>query len=204
MRSPRRVTPEEAALAPATQAGMLELGRRCDAAEPESLILLTPHGIHVDGRFAVVVAGRMAGALDETPNVSLDVPVDRGLASATLAALRDAEIPAVGVSFGGKRSRGRGHAHGLGHADSAVVSRGPSRAATIGRSGCSRAGQAAGRAHRRGRRDRGRGTIGPESASDWSPARIRRTPIAPTDRTASALVPPSSTTESWRRCGRAA
>jgi len=80
---------------------MLELGRRCDAADPDTLVLLTPHGIHVEGHFAVVVAGRMAGALDDTPNVALDVPVDRGLATATLAALHDAEIPAVGVSFGG-------------------------------------------------------------------------------------------------------
>lgn len=80
---------------------MLELGRRCAAADPETLVVLTPHGIHVEGRFAVVVAGRMAGALDGTPTVALDVPVDRGLATATLAALQVAGIPAVGVSFGG-------------------------------------------------------------------------------------------------------
>jgi len=98
---PEACSPEEANLAPETQAGMLELQRRCDAAAPETLILLTPHGIHVDGRFAVVTAGRMAGALDDVPSVALDVPVDRDLATATLAALQEAGIPAVGVSFGG-------------------------------------------------------------------------------------------------------
>ena len=98
---PEACSPEEANLAPETQAGMLELRRRCDAAAPETLILLTPHGIHVDGRFAVVTAGRMAGALDDVPSVALDVPVDRDLATATLAALQEAGIPAVGVSFGG-------------------------------------------------------------------------------------------------------
>jgi aromatic ring-opening dioxygenase LigB subunit len=98
---PEACSPEEANLAPETQAGMLELRRRCDAAAPETLILLTPHGIHVDGRFAVVTAGRMAGALDEVPSVALDVPVDRDLATATLAAVQEAGIPAVGVSFGG-------------------------------------------------------------------------------------------------------
>ena len=98
---PEACTPDEVSLAPATQAGMLELGRRCDAADPDTLVVLTPHGIHVDGHFAVVIAGRMAGALDETPNVALDVPVDRPLATATLAAFQDAGIPAVGVSFGG-------------------------------------------------------------------------------------------------------
>ena len=98
---PEACTPDEARLAPATQAGMLELGRRCDAADPDTLVVLTPHGIHVEGHFAVVIAGRLAGALDETPNVALDVPVDRGLATATLAALQESGIPAVGVSFGG-------------------------------------------------------------------------------------------------------
>jgi aromatic ring-opening dioxygenase LigB subunit len=98
---PEACTSEEASLAPLTQAGMLELGRRCDAAAPETLVLFTPHGIHVDGQFAVVVAGRMAGALEETPGVALDVPVDRELALATLTALQEAGIPATGVSFGG-------------------------------------------------------------------------------------------------------
>jgi aromatic ring-opening dioxygenase LigB subunit len=98
---PEACTPEEATLAPATQAGMSELGRRCDAAEPEVLVLLTPHGIHVEGHFAVVIAGRMAGALDDTPEVALDVPIARELALSALAALRDAQLPAIGVSFGG-------------------------------------------------------------------------------------------------------
>lgn len=98
---PEACTPEEAHLAPLTQAGMLELGRRCDAAGPETLVLFTPHGIHVDGQFAVVVAGRMAGALEETPEVALDVPVDRELALGTLTAMQEAGIPATGVSFGG-------------------------------------------------------------------------------------------------------
>lgn len=80
---------------------MLELERRCDAAAPDTLIVFTPHGIHVEGHFAVVTAGRVAGVLEDTPHVSLDVPVDRDIAVATLTALHDAGIPAVGVSYGG-------------------------------------------------------------------------------------------------------
>jgi aromatic ring-opening dioxygenase LigB subunit len=98
---PEACTPEEAKLAPATQEGMLELGRRCDAVAPETLILLTPHGIHVDGHFAVVISGRMAGALEDVPAVTLNVPVARDLATSILANLQQANIPAVGVSFGG-------------------------------------------------------------------------------------------------------
>src|SRR5436190_15589041 len=98
---PEACAPEEANLALTTHAGMLELARRCDDAAPEVLVVLTPHGIHVEGQFAVVVSGRMAGALDDTPAVALDVPVDRDLAISILAGLGEANIPAVGVSFGG-------------------------------------------------------------------------------------------------------
>lgn len=97
---PDACEPAEADLAAATQSAMAELGRRFDAADPDVVVILTPHGIHVEGQFAVVVAGRVAGDLDETP-VALDVPVDRELALAAIGALRAAGLPAVGVSFGG-------------------------------------------------------------------------------------------------------
>src|SRR5512135_3682967 len=63
-----------AGLARATQEGMRELARRFDEADPEVVVVLTPHGIHVEGHLAVVVAGRTAGGLDEAPGVALDVP----------------------------------------------------------------------------------------------------------------------------------
>jgi aromatic ring-opening dioxygenase LigB subunit len=93
-------TPAEAALAVATQRGMAELERRSAEAHLDTLVLLTPHGSHVEGHFAVVVAGRLAGALEEAPSIALDVPVDRALAASVLAALRASDLPAVGVSFG--------------------------------------------------------------------------------------------------------
>jgi aromatic ring-opening dioxygenase LigB subunit len=98
---PEACPPERAALALATQAGMAELARRFDAAAPDVVVLFTPHGIHVEGRFAVVVSGRAAGALAEAPGIALDLPVDRDLALAIVASLGDAGVPAAGVSFGG-------------------------------------------------------------------------------------------------------
>lgn len=98
---PDACSPDQAALATATQAGMAELARRFDAAAPDVVVLLTPHGIHVEGRFAVVVSGRAAGVLAEAPAVALDLEVDRELALAIVGALGDAGIPAAGVSFGG-------------------------------------------------------------------------------------------------------
>jgi len=98
---PEASPPGLADLAVDTQAAMVELARRLDAADPEVVVVLTPHGIHVEGHLAVVVAGRAAGALAEAPDIALDVGVDRDLALSIARALTAAGIPAVGVSFGG-------------------------------------------------------------------------------------------------------
>lgn len=74
----------------ALRGAMAELGRRFDAAAVETAVVVTPHNVHVEGHFAVVVAGRV-GHLE----------TDRELAEALVGALREAGLPAVGVSFGG-------------------------------------------------------------------------------------------------------
>jgi aromatic ring-opening dioxygenase LigB subunit len=88
--------------AEATHTALAELGRRFDAARPEATIVLTPHNVHVERHFAVVLAGTLAGTLAdfEAPHVRLSCPVDLELASATVIALHDAGIPVVGASFG--------------------------------------------------------------------------------------------------------
>jgi aromatic ring-opening dioxygenase LigB subunit len=94
--------PAAVAGADATQAAMEELGRRFDRARPDATIVLTPHNVHAEGHFAVVVAGTLAGTLAEwaAPEVQLSCPSDRGLANACVEALRDAGLPAIGVSYG--------------------------------------------------------------------------------------------------------
>ena len=98
--------PDQAALARATQQAMGELAARFEAARPQATIVLTPHNVHVDGAFAVVVAASLKGALGDflpevARSVELSCPVDRELASSVLASLRAAGIPTAGVSFGG-------------------------------------------------------------------------------------------------------
>ena len=44
-----------------TRKAMEELGRRFAAAKPEAVVVLTPHGVHLDREFAVVRSGRLAG-----------------------------------------------------------------------------------------------------------------------------------------------
>ena len=73
-------------LAPELRAGMEELGRRFDAAAPEVAVVVTPHSVHVDGHFAVVTSARV-GEWEADP--------------ATAAALLEAKLPILGVSYGG-------------------------------------------------------------------------------------------------------
>lgn len=73
-------------LDPALRAAMEELGRRFDAATPDTAIVVTPHNVHVDRHFAVVTAAH-AG----------EWACDRELAQALLAL----DLPILGVSYGG-------------------------------------------------------------------------------------------------------
>jgi len=88
--------------ADATHAALETLGHRFDAAQPEATIVLTPHNVHVEGHFAVVLAGSISGSLAEfgAPAVRLSCPIDLELAAAGVTALHDDGLPVVGASFG--------------------------------------------------------------------------------------------------------
>jgi aromatic ring-opening dioxygenase LigB subunit len=85
-----------------THAALAELGRRFEAAAPEATIVLSPHNVHVEGHFAVVLAGTLSGSLAEfdAPEVTLSCRVDVELAAQAIVALHDHGIPVVGASFG--------------------------------------------------------------------------------------------------------
>ena len=94
---------EELDVAAATRAGLEELGRRFAEARPETVVVLTPHNVHVEGAIALIVAGQLEGAVggEDGRQISLTCPVDLELAVASLVALTGSGIPAVGVSYGG-------------------------------------------------------------------------------------------------------
>jgi aromatic ring-opening dioxygenase LigB subunit len=73
-------------LAPELRPAMEELGRRAAATEPDVAVVVTPHSVHVDGHYAVVMSAKVG-----------EWRTDRGLA----AALLDAPLPILGVSYGG-------------------------------------------------------------------------------------------------------
>ena len=65
---------------------MEELGRRAAAAAPDVAVVVSPHSVHVEGHFAVVTAGKVG-----------ELETDGALA----AALLEAPLPILGVSYGG-------------------------------------------------------------------------------------------------------
>ena len=88
-----------------TRAGLEEIGRRFAAAAPDTVVVVTPHNVHVSGHFAVVDAATVAGSLAEwgDPDRVLERRVDRELAAALVAAA--GPLPVVRVSYGGNDPR---------------------------------------------------------------------------------------------------
>ena len=85
-----------------TRKGMEELGRRFAAAEPEAVIVLTPHGTHVDGHVAVVRSLRLEGDASQWTDADThyEGPGEPELAESCIRALREEGLPALGVTFG--------------------------------------------------------------------------------------------------------
>ena len=85
-----------------TRRGMEELGGRFAATMPEAAIVLTPHGVHVDGRFTVVRSSRLEGdaARWTDADTHYEGPGEPDLAEACVAALQADGLPALGVTFG--------------------------------------------------------------------------------------------------------
>jgi aromatic ring-opening dioxygenase LigB subunit len=73
---------------PELLAAMEELGRRYDG--ESTVIVVTPHNVHVEGHFAVAVSARIG-----------EHEVDRELALRLVDEIRAAGLPVVGVSYGG-------------------------------------------------------------------------------------------------------
>ncbi len=86
----------------ATRKGMEELRRRFEAAQPEAVIVVTPHGTLVDGHFGVVRSARLHEHVSQftLPNYVYEGPGEPALAEACVRALQEEGLPAVGLTFG--------------------------------------------------------------------------------------------------------
>src|SRR5689334_25027470 len=91
----------------ATTAAMREIGRHLAAAQPDTVVVVTPHGIRVDGALALSCSERAAGVLDdlmiengEQRPIRVELAVDRELARALLDGATAAHVPTAAVHYG--------------------------------------------------------------------------------------------------------
>jgi aromatic ring-opening dioxygenase LigB subunit len=88
----------------ATRQAMAELGRRMAAQSPDTIVVLTPHGIRIDGMVCIAVSTRAAGDLG--PNVKVDFAVDQELAQAIAANSEAAGVPVARCIYGASSGPG--------------------------------------------------------------------------------------------------
>src|SRR5258708_30227711 len=93
---------EEKALA--TRAAMEELGRRVAAAQPETLVVITPHGHRVDGCFSLLNNRRVQGTLGPEPesnghSFTLTFEVDKELNAAIVEEARALDVPVARLGY---------------------------------------------------------------------------------------------------------
>jgi aromatic ring-opening dioxygenase LigB subunit len=89
-------------LADETQKAMAVMAGRIAATQPDTLVIATPHNVHLSGHMAVLTSSELSGWLEEADNpLPLTCRVDRELALATCEAMNSAGVPTVSVSFGG-------------------------------------------------------------------------------------------------------
>lgn len=87
-----------------TRLAMEELGRRCASAQPDVLVVATPHGFRVDDAICLAAVSRAAGTLRwEGRTVEMHVPVDQRLTDGIAAAARSRGLPVAMASFAGYR-----------------------------------------------------------------------------------------------------
>lgn len=103
---------DDPTLAATTREAMFEIGRRMEAREPETVVVLTPHGIRVEGTMAISVSERAAGQQGTSimtefitdksgPTVSVDMEVDAELGHLIAERSFAHYVPAARYIYGG-------------------------------------------------------------------------------------------------------
>lgn len=90
----------EAAASPQTTAAMQTMGKRLEALRPECVVIVTPHGMRVDGAVAVSVSETAAGALEDAPEIRVEVAVESVLARQIAAQAERAGVPIATLHYG--------------------------------------------------------------------------------------------------------
>jgi aromatic ring-opening dioxygenase LigB subunit len=92
---------EEFELFKPTRDGMEKLGERVKAQNPDTIVILTPHGLRIKGHNAIYTCEYCRGTLEgENNSVSAEFKCDKPLAEEILKRAVGEGIPCVGTNFG--------------------------------------------------------------------------------------------------------
>ncbi|HWG85751.1 MAG TPA: extradiol ring-cleavage dioxygenase [Deinococcales bacterium] len=94
----------EGGKATATRAAMVELGRRVEAARPDTIVVVTPHGLHVEGHYSLLDSDLLRGETGYVERLggndhsfTLQFRSDRDLNRAIAARARELSCPTLSV-----------------------------------------------------------------------------------------------------------
>lgn len=95
------LSPSNPDLMALTRASMERIGEEMRRANPEVLVVLTPHGVRVDGQFSVANSERMQGTAEEAPgtSVGLEREVHRPLARMIVKSAQKRGVPVAELNF---------------------------------------------------------------------------------------------------------
>ncbi|WP_066069542.1 extradiol ring-cleavage dioxygenase [Neobacillus soli] len=84
-----------------TRSNMEKLGGLMCEANPDCLIVLTPHGTRINGQFSITDSERMAGSVEENhATFYFERQIDRELARKICECVQNDGIPAAAINFG--------------------------------------------------------------------------------------------------------
>jgi aromatic ring-opening dioxygenase LigB subunit len=87
-----------------TREAMFEFGKRLAIAQPDVIVIATPHGMRVEGMIALAAVARGAGVLAwEGSEFEMNIPVDLDFTDAMANAARARNLPIAMVGYAGNR-----------------------------------------------------------------------------------------------------
>jgi len=83
-----------------TRDSMVKLGKKMNSANPDTIIVLTPHGTRIDGQFSISGSERMYGSFDENDTYyEMERMVDRELALEITKAAKESGLAAGSINY---------------------------------------------------------------------------------------------------------
>lgn len=84
-----------------TRKSLFKLGKMMQEANPDTIIVLTPHGTRVNGQFSIVDSERMVGGFEENnASFTMERSVDRELAASIVEVAKNEHLPVSSINYG--------------------------------------------------------------------------------------------------------